>query len=128
MIWSNEYYSAAKLRHIQPEIDALIKEGENVQVCDTCKCKAMLIDQPESSIFKGECRVCNNDERFALVVCSRCEESQPQKYWAHSSEFKCQFCGEKQVPYELLSEDSWDHDNYFEADTPASCSECEAIR
>jgi hypothetical protein len=107
MLWGNEYYSAAKLRHIQPEIDALIKEGENVHVCHTCKCKAVLIAQAEPPIFQSECLVCNNDERFMMVVCSHCKEDQPQKFVAHSSEFKCQFCGGKQDSYELLSKDPW---------------------
>lgn len=81
MLWGNKYYSAAKLRHIQPDIDEMINHGESVHVYQTCNCKAVLIAESAFSIFDSECLVCNNDERFIMVVCSCGEESAPLNFW-----------------------------------------------
>lgn len=123
----NKYYSAAKLRHIEPELNNLIAKGIVVSKCNTCGFEAAIteLSLEDKGHYRDNCQICGAEERFIMVVCTACEKEQPpQRLEAYESDFICKHCGDKQEYYELLSDDFWTNDNYFEADTPASCSEC----
>jgi hypothetical protein len=125
----NKHYSSAKFRHIEPELKALKKSGISFSVCNTCHCKSAVTERslPDKEHYVDNCRVCGAEERFVMVTCRACDNEQPaQRLGPYDADFTCKHCGDSQQYYELLSDDFWTKDNYFETDTPASCSECES--
>ncbi len=118
-------YLRAKFEDLEPDIEAEKTKGVNFRACGSCGFEASKINVILGALSGAECLVCRYKDKWLDLVCPDCGKTSAL---TEGGEFACQFCDHKLSQDELVDEInqfSITKDNYFEANVPANCSECE---
>lgn len=128
LIRGNEFYAAARLKHIQPKLTALMDAGSRLDTCPECRQQAVV----ETTIAEGEdectlqskrCEVCSSTSRSVHFLCPECSE--PQMLEEGETDFTCSDCRTEIERYELLDGETFRSiDEQMDSVFPAGCTSC----
>lgn len=122
----NDHYAKYKFNDLRERINNMTQSGEKFKSCPSCHLKSFHIVHPVEGkqLVHATCLVCLTEQKYIYVECPECDLEIKLEAHQDISCVKCQTTFDK---YELLSDDHWDKHNYFEANTPASCDECQGF-
>jgi hypothetical protein len=121
-------YAEQRFHHIKAELEAEKSEGTKFSTCTFCSIPAAAQTDERPWLRILDCRVCGSRRPEMDFACPNCQVIGA----LHSDEsYRCQSCNhvvELDDFYEALDQDLTPFDEYMEADTPASCDECQAYQ
>lgn len=125
-----EHYAGVKFASLKHKLNGMTKGGTIFEECSRCHQRSSELrtldpDMPE--LTHRYCHVCLQEGTQLAIECPHCGDS--DQILEPASTFQCDECGHR-VPegekiYELLDQSQYGPDDYFEADTPANCDECQ---
>ncbi len=125
---ANNHYAKAKYEDIKPKIEGLKKTGKTFKDCPRCHTNAYKATEEAPRLTSHYCMVCFHSGKQLQIDCPHCCDSdQSMKPYAGFSCTKCngEVSGKREI-FELLDQHSFrGTKDSFEADTPASCDECQ---
>jgi hypothetical protein len=115
----------ARFDDLKPSIDAEVRNGAEFRGCGSCGFKAARTEAVLGALFESECLVCRYRDEWLDYDCADCGTTGRLR---PGGEFSCRKCGagerQKEI-FERINEFVATPDNYFDAQVPAHCSECE---
>lgn len=127
MLRRNAFYAAARLKHIQKELDELSRKNIELQECPKCNQKAMVtIQEPavESRYVLKDtnCKVCYVSWPHITLECPDCSCS--QTLFTGEDDFTCEECGFRRDRMALLESPLRTIDEQTHNILPAGCTGC----
>ncbi len=118
-------YLRAKYDSFLPSIAELRSRGVAFRTCGSCGFEAAQVSEKLGDLLQSKCLVCGYQVGWFDYECTECGERSPLY---EGGEFNCARCGHKedeQMIIDGINEFIATKHNYFEAEVPANCSECQ---
>lgn len=129
---ATEHYAGVKFISLKRKIDGMTKGGAVFGGCSRCDQRSLEISTPDPDLpelTQRYCHVCLYKRTELAITCPSCGDT--HQFLEPATTFVCNEC-DHSVPegdsiYELLDQSNYGKDDYFDADTPANCDECQGF-
>ncbi|MDN2699330.1 hypothetical protein O0882_23720 [Janthinobacterium sp. SUN073] len=128
-----QHYAVAKFSSpdIKNLIDGKTKGGCAFLNCPKCHQKSFeeIFDKSVPDFKQYYCHVCLERDEFFEVQCPECND--PDQVLKVDTTFECSKCDHEISTddfYSLLDQSKTDYNNYYDANTPANCDECQGYQ
>lgn len=126
---ARNHYARAKFASLESEINAAKATGTIFAICPICGMESCEVETPHPTaqeLTHSKCRVCFHVAAQVQIECPNCGDV--DQFLEPATTFECEKCShivQENEIYSLVDESNYGPDNYFEAQTPANCDECQ---
>lgn len=122
---ATNHYAQVKYSSLKAKIEGMKKAGAIIDDCPRCKMNGYEAEEVADQLFSYRCMICFRGEVRLDLSCPKCNDE--DQHLAPDEGFSCSACGHSVSSddlFGLLDDSRRSYKDYFDAQTPANCGEC----